>query len=444
MTINLPYQWKPRQYQIPLWRYMLQEKEKLRAAVAWHRRAGKDITAINIAAVKAMHRVGTYWHMLPYFKQAREIVWDGLTDDGRKFTDHFDPQMIRKVHNTEMKIEFVNGSIYRLMGADDIDRLVGPNPVGIIMSEYSVHASYKTVWDYLTPMLLNNRGWAMFLYTVRSRNHAWTLLNTSISADNWYGEILVAGDHGTKHDDGTPVMSTADIEEAIRDGMSPERADQEFYNDPDASGEGAFYKHEMRKARDEGRITRIPIDQILPVHTSWDIGRDTTAIWFFQTTEREHRMVDYYSNSGEGFPHYKGVLESKGYRYGKHFGPWDLAVKEWMQKNKTRQDLARQSGINFRLVKRHTLEDRIENVRSVLPVTIFDELKCKLGIDCMRAYHKEKNKKTGDWQKEPVHDWASHGADAFGNFAMAGKRGINTAMTDYYKTGAPLIKSTWR
>lgn len=444
MVLNLPYNWAPRQYQIPLWRYMLQEKEMLRAAVAWHRRAGKDLTALNITAAKAFQRVGTYWHMLPYFRQAREIVWDGMTDDGRRFIDHFDPQSIKSVHNTEMRIEFINGSIYRLMGADDIDRLVGPNPVGIVMSEYSVHNGYKDVWNYVTPMLLQNRGWSQFLFTVRGRNHAWDLLNNAIEKDDWYGEILVAGDHGTKKDDGTPVVSDALIEKAIEDGMSRDKAEQEFYNSPDASAEGAYYSKEMRKARSNGQITRIPIDPMLPVHTAWDIGRDGTAIWFFQTTGREYRMVDYYENESEGFPHFRRKLAQKGYDYGRHFAPWDIEVKEYMQDNKTRIQMAREMGIHFKTVKKHLREDRIETVRRIIPMTYFDEIRCKRGIEGLRAYHKERNKRTGAWNKEPVHDWASHIADAFGYMAMAPSSLMDNNLGTKIRRGGPLTVSTWK
>ena len=74
--ITMPYNYTPRDYQIPLWNYMQSPQELYnketgqmnkgkRAIAVWHRRAGKDFTAVNICATKMLERVGLYWHLLP-------------------------------------------------------------------------------------------------------------------------------------------------------------------------------------------------------------------------------------------------------------------------------------------------------------------------------------------------------------------------------------------
>jgi hypothetical protein len=68
----------------------------------------------------------------------------------------------------------------------------------------------------------------------------------------------------------------------------------------------------MRRAHDEGRITRVPHEEMLPVYTWWDLGvDDSMSIWFVQLFNREIRLIDYYENSGEGFAHYARVLNGQ-------------------------------------------------------------------------------------------------------------------------------------
>src|SRR5687768_10176563 len=96
--VQIPYNFKPRIYQRLLWDYMetkpgespIPEGESGKRAVAvWHRRAGKDVLAINLCVTKMLERVGVYWHLLPTYKQGRAIVWNGFTREGRRFLDHF-------------------------------------------------------------------------------------------------------------------------------------------------------------------------------------------------------------------------------------------------------------------------------------------------------------------------------------------------------------------
>src|SRR6266550_4796355 len=127
--ITLPYKWVPRSYQLNAWRYMQGPAEGKRAVCVWHRRAGKDLFAINAVATKMPERVGTYWHMLPTYKQGRAIVWNGFTRDGRSFLSHFPDELVASKNGTEMRLTFFNGSIYQVVGTDDVDSLVGTNPV---------------------------------------------------------------------------------------------------------------------------------------------------------------------------------------------------------------------------------------------------------------------------------------------------------------------------
>jgi hypothetical protein len=145
--IVLPYEYAPRNYQLPAWKHFEGLEPGKRGVCVWHRRAGKDLFAINLVATKVMQRRGLYWHLLPTYKQGRAIVWNGFTKQGRKFLDYFPPEILAGPPNkSEMKVTFKNGSLYQVVGTDDINSLVGTNPVGCILSEYSLHD--PAAWDY--------------------------------------------------------------------------------------------------------------------------------------------------------------------------------------------------------------------------------------------------------------------------------------------------------
>jgi phage terminase large subunit len=162
-----------------------------------------------------------------------------------------------------------------------------------------------------------------------------------------------------------------------------------------------------------GRVGRVPYDPLLPVHTAWDLGvGDATAIWFAQLIGAERRIVDYYEASGEGLQHYAAVLDKRGYKYGRHMAPPDIEVRE-LGSGKSRKEIAATLGIKFEVVKGMRLEDGINAARMMLPTCYFDEDKCKTGLEVLQNYRWDFNQRMDEFKSTPVHDWASHGADAF-------------------------------
>ena len=135
-AITIPYNFKPREYQRGLYNCLAQGYT--RGIAVMHRRAGKDKVCINIMAREAFKRVGSYFYILPYYTQARRIVWEGLDKDGFRLIDHFPKQLITRKDNQQMTLELANGSFVRFLGSDNIDSIVGTNPVGVIFSEFSL------------------------------------------------------------------------------------------------------------------------------------------------------------------------------------------------------------------------------------------------------------------------------------------------------------------
>jgi hypothetical protein len=284
-----------------------------------------------------------------------------------------------------------------------------------VFSEFSLQD--PQAWDYFRPILLENKGWALFLYTPRGRNHAYDLHLTAQSLPGrWFSQVLTVKD--------TQVISPADIEAEMQSGMTQEMVDQEYYCSFDAAMPGAYYANELRRAREQGRITKVPFTSGIPVDTWWDLGvDDSTSIWFTQDVGREIHLIDYYEGRGEGLEHYASILDQRirtwGGVYGRHVAPHDVTVRE-LGTGKTRLETAGKLGLRFHVAPRPAAkEDGIQACRNILSLCWFDEVACRRGIDALMSYRSEYDPTRGVLQRSPVHDWASHGADALQTMAMA-------------------------
>jgi len=183
------------------------------------------------------------------------------------------------------------------------------------------------------------------------------------------------------------------------------------------SNEGCYYGRQISQARLEKRIGFVPYDEQIPVYTAWDLGfNDATSIWFFQVLGKEVRLIEYIEGSGESLFHWLGVVKSKPYIYEKHLAPHDVLVHEYSS-GMTRQASARKMGINLIPVQKVAIIPGIDTARSILNRCWFDESKCTQGIKCLENYKKNWNDRTGCWASQPLHNWASHGADAFRTLA---------------------------
>jgi hypothetical protein len=337
-----------------------------------------------------------------------------------------------------MRIKLKNNSIWQVVGTDNVDRLVGSNVIGCVFSEYSLQD--PRAWDYVRPILAENGGWALFIYTARGRNHGYDLYSMATKNKNWFAQLLTVDD--TKRPDGSPVISQEAIEDERAAGMPEEMVQQEFWCSFDAPLVGSYYGSQMAAAMREGRITNLPWDPKLDVHTAWDLGiDDSMSIWFFQIYGGEIRFVNYYENSGEAIPHYIKVLKELPYVYGEHYAPHDITVRS-LNDGKTRWETAKGLGVKMNVGKRMPIEDGIEAVRNMLPRCYFDAENCARGIEGLRQYRKEWDDARKVFSSTAVKDWTCHPADAFRTMAMGikekigrGKARPRLADNNYYILG---------
>ena len=413
MSVQLPAQgYIPRPYQLPLLKYMADNRRNQRAVVVWHRRAGKDLTCINTMAIKSLQRKGLYLYVGPFQNQLRKILWQGQDGEGRKFIDFVPRELVVRKSEQEMSLTLTNGSVIQLVGADNPDRVVGTNPVGIIFSEYAL--CDPAIWYFLNPVLAENGGWAIFNSTPRGKNHMYKLLKKAEADPEWFVSHLPV----TK----TKAISPKDLRNA-RAEMSEALFQQEFMSSFETPVEGSYYGEVLTKLYHKGQMMdKISPDPALPVITGWDLGMDdSTSIWFAQQYKNELRPIYYYENSGEGLPFYAKELQRwaalNDVTYGKHYLPHDVAVRE-LGTGKSRIETLRSLGIRPTVVKRMGKSDQIEAVRQTLPKCWFDATNCSLGIEHLKNYAKEWDDAKQVFKKNPIHNKASHGADSFSTLAV--------------------------
>tara|TARA_R100000541_G_scaffold15256_2_gene24675 strand:- start:2072 stop:3352 length:1281 start_codon:yes stop_codon:yes gene_type:complete len=183
--------------------------------------------------------------------------------------------------------------------------------------------------------------------------------------------------------------------------------------------EGAYFSSEMRRARDEDRISNVSYDRGKGVVTSWDLGvGDSTAIWFAQFIGTEVHLIDYYEASGVGLEHYAKVLQDKNYVYDQHIFPHDVRVRE-LGTGKSRIETLEGLGIrDIEIAPSLLIDDGIQAVRAMLDKCWFDAEKCEKGIDALTNYSRDWDDNGKTWRMRPSHNWASHGSDSFRYLAI--------------------------
>ena len=410
----------PRPYQLPFLAAM--QRGCRLATCVWHRRAGKDVSAWWWTIVASMITTGTYFYTFPTYAQGKKVIWDGMDNSGKKFL-HYIPEEVRldkryKENETEMQIQLPpvaggsNGSIIQIVGLDKIDYVMGTNPRGVVYSEFAIQnpAGRK----FLNPIILANKGWEVFVFTPRGPNHGEAVWKEAVADKTAFYQLLTIDD--TADSDGNRIISKADIQKLRDRGEDEDFIQQEYYCSFGGSQQGSYYGRLIRQAREAGRIARVPFDVKLPVHTVWDIGHgDDTVIGFWQSYGREHRLIDSYTENGEGLAHYAAILSERarheGYRYSWHILPHDAEAHSF-QTGRTTQKAAEEMAIRPTLIApKLSVQDGIQAVRAMLPTCWIDEAKCGSVLVALTQYHKEYDEETKTYSEKPVHDQYSHSAD---------------------------------
>jgi len=370
------------------------------STVVCHRRMGKSVMGVNHlqkGALTCRLPRPRFAYIGPTYRMAKQTVWDYL--------QHYAGNIpgVQK-NQAELRVDYPNAGRVQLFGADNPDSLRGNYFDGVVLDEYGMMPA-NVFPEVIRPALADRGGWVAFVGTPNGHNQFYEAYKTALADPDWFCAVYKASETG--------ILSPDELADA-RKVMTPDEYLQEFECSFEAAIRGSIYGSELEKARNENRITRIPLDPVLPVDTSWDLGvGDHTAIWFSQSAPSgEVRLIDYFEDSGEGLPYYAKKLQDKGYKYGKHWAPHDIRVREFAS-GRSRLETARALGIDFMMAPQLPIEEGIHAARMLLPRCWFDAEKCKAGLEALQHYRRDYNARLNEYKPTPIHDIWSHGADAF-------------------------------
>lgn len=390
----------------------------------WHRRAGKDEIALHHTAKAAHKRVGNYWHMLPEASQARKAIWDAINPHtGRKRIDEAFPfELRRKTVDHEMKIEFHVGSIWQVVGSDNFNSLIGSPPVGVVYSEWAVADPRAN--GFLRPILAENGGWSLFIYTSRGYNHGFSTYEAAKKDPTAFAQLLTADD--------TSVFSRELLKNerrAYQEEYGKHEGDalfrQEYYCDFSAANIGAILGRYIEDAEKDGRITDdLEIEKDgAPIEVSGDIGfRDAAAWWWWQPRYDGFALIDYDEDIGMDAQEWIPRLESKGYEIGKIWLPHDALSRNMAWRHSVFEQFSSHFGPNHvTVLPQGSIQDRINAARTVSRDCYFHRSRTADGLNSLRSWQYAYDQEHRVYSKQPLHDWASNGADAYSYGAQAMK-----------------------
>lgn len=364
------------------------------------------------AALRCTKPNPRFAYIAPYYAQAKDVVWAYV----KQYTANIPGAT---TNEGELRVDLPNGARLRLYGADNYDRLRGIYLDGVVLDEFADQP--PQAWrEVIRPALADRQGWALFIGTPKGKNAFYDLYEQAIDAPDWFALKLKASETG---------LVVQDELTAMKAQMTANEYAREMECDFDAAIEGAYYAEGLAAAQSEGRIGNVSADPLLRLRAYCDIGgvgrkADAFTMWICQFVGREIRALNYYEAQGQELSTHVHWLHQNGYEAGKidiylphdgagqrgpYAGSWETAFTDAGYHAETIIGSG-SGGTGAPLV-------RIEAARRLFPSIWFDH-KTQTGRDVLAAYHEKRDEKRGVGLG-PAHDWASHGADAFGLMCVA-------------------------
>ncbi len=315
-----------------------------------------------------------------------------------------------------MKISLKCGSHWQVVGSDNFNSLMGSTPAGIVYSEWAL--SNPQAHGYLRPILAENNGWSLFIYTSRGYNHGFTTYQAATETPGSFAQKLPASETSVFTAEQLLLERVAyHAEYGEHDGDALYR--QEYECDFSASNVGAILGRYVEGADKDGRIN----DDVLfetdgsDIEISSDIGfRDTAAWWFWQARPDGYALIDYDEDNGMDADEWIPRIQGKGYPIKMIWLPHDAASKTFATKFSAQERFWGAFGIDrsrVSIVPKTSIADRVNAARTVIPRCHFNRAKCKEGLNGLRSWMFKYDNERKTFSKEPDHTWASHPGDAF-------------------------------
>lgn len=391
-------------------------KERFACIVA-HRRAGKTVASIVDLidhALRCTKEDGRFAYVAPYYAQAKDVVWAYV----KRYAGQIPGATINE---SELRVDLPSAggtARVRLYGADNYDRMRGIYLDGVILDEYADQP--PQAWrEVIRPALADRQGWAVFIGTPKGKNAFYDVYQSARKSDDWFDLILRASETG--------LLPQGELG-AMREQMSANEYRRELECDFDAAIEGAYYADLIAEARKDKRIGRVAKDPNMSLRVYCDLGgsgakADAFTMWACQFIGKEIRVLNYYEAQGQAASEHFAWLRSNGFEKAEIFLPHD-GLSQSGPSTASWESTFKEAGFSASTLRNAGSGNsgakavRIEAVRRLLPRCWFNEETTEAGLGALIAYHEKRDEKRGVGLG-PNHDWASHGADAFGLLCVA-------------------------
>jgi hypothetical protein len=171
------------------------------------RRSGKtEISGKRKVIIKALQGDPKYpdyniFVAAPTFNQAKRIYWTDLKKLSPK-------HLIKRVRESGLTLEYVNGSSIQVMGMDKPERIEGSPWNHGVLDEYG-NMKEQTWPEHVRPALADRNGTCDFIGVPEGRNHYYDLWKRTLADDSnlWAGHHWISAD----------ILPPEEIEQAKRD-----------------------------------------------------------------------------------------------------------------------------------------------------------------------------------------------------------------------------------
>ncbi len=200
--------------------------------------------------------------------------------------------------------------------------------------------------------------------------------------------------------------------------------------------EGAYVSKQLNEAKAHNRIGRVAADPLFRRRVFCDLGgsgarADAFAMWVVQFVGQSILVLDYYEAVGQTMAAHARWLRERGYTpdntdiWLPHdgetvAGPVDSSWEKEFKKLEYSVDIIPNQGKGAAML-------RVKEGRLKFSRCWFNAETTQDGRDALGWYHEKKDEARGIGLG-PEHDWASHGADAFGLMCVAYKPPTSTVL----------------
>lgn len=379
------------------------------AFVLAHRRAGKSYALAAEMIVRALNTKKTnaqFYYIAPTIDQAKRIIWKAFKTILGSFLSQC------KINESELTIKFPNTAEIKLLGLVNYDNIRGTYIDGVILDE-SQDIDRNAIDEVIVPATADREGWIIFAGTPKGMNNSFydTYKKAKTAIENNDPRWLLLELPASK----TKILPEEELAR-LREELSEEAYAQELELSFTANNRGAILADYVDRAESDDRIVDFPINTLIPVQLSFDLGRDTTAVWFYQIVAGRVDVIDYWqsvgSNLKDDLDNIKHFANERGYTLSTCWLPHDAYDRNYIN-DRTMQQVFWTANFITDKTPDVSIRSGIDSARALLKTCRIHKTNCAIGIDALKAYSYSFSDKHKCYSSTPIHNWASHASDSF-------------------------------